>query len=322
VLEFVRRELPEYMVPSALVVLEELPLTPNGKVDRKALLALEVEAWSKEERSESRKAKDAEEEMVAGIFAGVLKKREVGVEENFFALGGHSLLATQVMARVGTVFGVELPLRVLFERPTVAGVAEAVRQAGAGGRKRLPGLEKRKHGGELRLSYAQQRMWFLQQLEPESAAYNMTFAVRLRGELKREVVERSLNELVKRHEVLRTSFGVKDGEAVQRIAAEAEVKVALDDLRGLAEGEERERELARVVKAEAGLPFRLEESPLLRVRLVQVGNEEHVLQVTMHHIVSDGWSAGIMVKEFAELYGAGVRSAPTTRSAQRASCRS
>ncbi len=309
VLESLRRELPEYMVPTVLVAVEEMPLTPNGKVDRKALLSMEVEAWSEAGGRESRRAKDAEEEIVAGIMAGVLKRKEVGAEENFFVLGGHSLLATQVMARVGKVFGVELPLRVLFERATVAGVAEAVRQARevGGSKKRVPRLEKREHGGELPLSYAQERMWFLQQLEPESAAYNMTFAVRLRGELKREVAERSLNEMVKRHEVLRTSFGVKEGEAVQRIAGEAAVKVGIEDLRGIEAGEERERELKRLVKEEAGMPFRLEESPLLRVRLVQVGEEEHVLQVTMHHIVSDGWSAGVMVREFAELYGAGVK---------------
>ena len=241
------------------------------------------------------------------MFAEVLKKKEVGREENFFTVGGHSLLATQVISRVRKVFGVELPLRALFEAPTVEELGERVRQArgesGSGGKG--PELVAVERGGRMPLSYAQQRLWFLQQLEPESAAYNMAFGVRLRGELKREAVEWSLNELVKRHEVLRTRFVEENGVAGAEVAEELKLGMEEEDLSGLGE-EEREERVRGIAEGEARRPFVLGGEALLRARLLRMGEQEHVLVVTMHHMVSDGWSVGIMVREFAELYGAGI----------------
>ena len=312
--ERVKGQLPEYMVPSGWVMVEKLPLTANGKVDRRALLELEEEESGRGREGEGeggggggRRGRNAEEEILCGMFAEVLKKKEVGREENFFTVGGHSLLATQVISRVRKVFGVELPLRALFEAPTVEELGERVKQArgesGSGGKG--PELVAVERGGRMPLSYAQQRLWFLQQLEPESAAYNMAFGVRLRGELKREAVEWSLNELVKRHEVLRTRFVEENGVAGAEVAEELKLGMEEEDLSGLGE-EEREERVRGIAEGEARRPFVLGGEALLRARLLRMGEQEHVLVVTMHHMVSDGWSVGIMVREFAELYGAGI----------------
>src|SRR6266704_1805379 len=298
---YLKESLPDYMVPGFLVKLEALPLTPNGKVDRKALP--EPEYTVNEEQSRPR---NAEEEILCGIFAEVLKLDRVGVEQNFFEAGGHSLLATQVMARVRSVFAVELPLRAMFELPTVAGLAERVVRERGAEQIQAPALVRVGRAGDLPLSYAQQRLWFLDQLEPGGVAYNMPFGLRLEGELDREALAKSFDELVKRHESLRTRFAVKDGSPVQVIAEEREVKIEEVDLCGLGLAE-REAEARRVAQKEAATPFDLSQGPLLRVKLLQMDEQEHVLLVTMHHIVSDGWSSGIIVREYARLYEAGLK---------------
>jgi amino acid adenylation domain-containing protein len=298
--EQLRRRLPEYMVPSAFVLLKALPLTPNGKVDRKALPEPEHYGRDGEDAGTPR---SAEEEILCGIFAAVLKQEHVGIEQNFFELGGHSLLAMQVIVRIRSAFDVELPLRALFEAPTVGELAERVQ-----GTERVtaPPIVCVPREGDLPLSFAQQRLWFLHQLEPESVAYNIPSGVRLRGELSREGVCWSLHEMVRRHETLRTSFTVRDGGPVQVIAAEQELKIEEIDLRDAMESE-REGEAARYAQAEAHAGFDLEQGPLVRVKLLRLAEQEHVLLVTMHHIVSDGWSSGIMVREFNELYQAYTR---------------
>jgi amino acid adenylation domain-containing protein len=307
---YLKSKLPEYMVPSAIVMMEEMPLTPNGKVDRKVLPEPEYGGGREGGGEERGKARSAEEEIVSGIFAEVLKVREVGRGESFFELGGHSLLATQVVSRVRSVFGVELGLRVLFEGPTVEELAEAIaeaRQGKEGGKREeeIPLERVERRGGELPLSYAQQRLWFLDQLEPGSVAYNIPFGVRLKGELKREALVRSVNEIVRRHEVLRTTFGMRDGQAYQVIAEEMELKIEEMDLRGVEEGK-REEEARRIGGEEVRRVFDLGRGPLVRVKLLRMGEQEHVLLVTMHHIVSDGWSMGVMMREFSRLYGAEV----------------
>src|SRR5437660_513368 len=289
------------MVPAVIVEMAEMPLTANGKIDRKRLP--EPEYQGSGERVGPR---NSEEEILSGMFAAVLKREEVGVGDSFFELGGHSLLATQVISRIRNAFNIELPLRALFEVPTVAGLAERIRGACGAGQIALPPLGRVGRGGDLPLSFAQQRLWFLQQLEPESVAYNMPFGMRLRGELNRGGLRRSLNELVRRHEVLRTSFATQQDGPVQVIAAELEVMIAELDVRELAE-REREAELQRQGREEMDRPFDLERGPLVRVKLLWLREQEHVLLVTMHHIVSDGWSSGIMVREFSRLYAAYVK---------------
>ena len=275
--EYLKERLPEYMVPSVFVVLAELPLTANGKVDRRALPEPEQGAASGEEYVAPR---TATEEIVAGIWASVLKLERVGVTENFFEIGGHSLLATQVMCRIRESFAVELPLRELFEQATVAGVVadESRRAMQSGAGVQAPPIVAVDREQALPLSFAQQRLWFLDQLEPESAFYNIPSAVRLSGELNVEALERSLSEIVRRHEVLRTVFASVDGEPVQVITAAAAVEIVELDLSELKEAE-REARAEELAAAEAQQPFDLSRGPLLRVKLLRLDDRRTRLVV-------------------------------------------
>ena len=297
-----REKLPEYMVPGAFVQLERLPLTANGKVDWGALPAPEAESGEAEWSEWGTPV----EEVVAGIWSEVLGVGRVGVRDNFFELGGHSLLATQVVSRLRAALGVELALRVLFETPTVAGVAAAVQQELAAGREPAPPIVRVSREDELPLSFAQQRLWFLQQLEPNSPAYNIPLTIRLSGRLDVNALERSLTEVVRRHEVLRTSFATVDGRPVQAIAQAEPVPLPVTDLQHLPR-EEREAETLRLASAEAERPFDLAHGPLFRVSLIRLGEEEHALFYTKHHIVSDGWSMAVLVRELGALYAAFAR---------------
>jgi amino acid adenylation domain-containing protein len=304
---YLRERLPEYMAPQRWVVLDQMPLTSNGKIDRKKLpepseaVALDQEAegeWT------------PVEEIVAGIWGAVLKRAAVGHDENFFELGGHSLLATQVISRVREVFEVEVELRRLFAEPTVRGfsrvVEEALRQ-GAGlsvpALQRVPDEELAQWQDLLPMSFAQQRLWFLNQLEPDSPFYNMPAAVRLKGELRVDALERTLSEIVRRHEVLRTRFVNTGGEPRQEVLPPAEVKLAITDLGHLSESD-REIAVHEMATTEIRKPFDLSHGPLLRVKLFRLGEQEHVVVLTMHHIVSDGWSIGVLIKEVGTLYDA------------------
>ena len=301
--EYLHKRLPEYMVPGIIVQLGEMPLTPNGKVDRKALPSPDLENGMGAEQIAPR---SAEEEILSGIFAEVLKLDRVGVEQNFFEAGGHSLLAMQVISRVRSAFNMELPLRALFEAPTVAGLAERVRSLRGTGQMAAPPIIRVSREGDLPLSFAQQRLWFLHQLEPESVVYSVPVGIRLRGELNRQVLIQSLNEMMRRHEVLRTHFVFKDGRPVQVIAGEVELKIKEIDLRGMAEVEH-EAEALRLWREEVARPFDLGCGPLLRASLLQLAEQEYLLLAIMHHIVSDGWSTGIMIKELSQLYQAYVK---------------
>jgi amino acid adenylation domain-containing protein len=296
---YLREKLPEYMVPSTYIELEKLPLTPNGKLDQRQLPMPD----SRQEESVDAPPRTAEEEILCGIFAEVLKRDRVGAQQSFFELGGHSLLATQVTARVRQVFRVELPLRVLFEAPEVSELAVRIKNLREATHVPAPPLVPVDRPQELPLSYAQKRLWLIDHLELGSAVYNIPFSVRLRGELHKDAVKRSLNEILRRHEVLRTSFGTRDGKPVQEIRAELELEVEEADLSGWEEAD-RDEQARRMAQAEASKPFTLERGPLLRVKLLRMDREDHVLLATMHHIVSDAWSMGIMMREFSELYAA------------------
>ncbi|HLO02136.1 MAG TPA: amino acid adenylation domain-containing protein, partial [Symbiobacteriaceae bacterium] len=300
---YLREHLPEYMVPSAFVWLEAMPLTPNGKVDRKALPAPEA---GDEMAAAHTDPQTPVEEILVGIWAEVLGVPRVSIHDNFFELGGHSLLATQVLARIRDSLGADLPVRAMFERPTVAGLAALVEASlYAGGTPSAPIIPVDR-AGELPLSFAQQRLWFLDQLEPASSAYNIPMAMRLKGELDRQALERTVNEVVRRHEALRTTFTVREGHPLVTIAAELVVDLPLVSLADLAESE-REAEAMRLVEEEAERPFDLARGPLLRGRLLRLAEAEHILILTMHHIVSDGWSLGVLTNELTVLYTAFVR---------------
>ncbi len=300
--EYLSQRLPEYMVPGVLVELERLPLTANGKLDRKALP--EPESVSTTNRTGYERAETPIEELLCGLWAELLKVDEVGVQDNFFDLGGHSLLATQVISRVREALGVELAMRTLFESPTVAGLARQVETALRGEQgTQAPPLAPVSRDQQLPLSFAQQRLWFIDQLEPGSAAYNVPTAVRLSGDLQVEALTRTLSEILRRHEVLRTTFAVVDGEPVQVIGDVHDFNLHITDLAQLSH-DEREAEVSRLAQEEAQRPFDLTRGPLLRASLLRLAAGEHVALLTMHHIVSDGWSMGVLVNEVATLYEA------------------
>ncbi|MBZ4371690.1 non-ribosomal peptide synthetase, partial [Corallococcus sp. AS-1-6] len=291
-----RQRLPEYMVPSTMGVLAALPLTANGKVDRKALPELDTVRSEREYEAPRTEA----ERKLAAIWAEVLRVPRVGVKDNFFALGGHSLLATQVVSRLRAEFGVELPLRALFEAPVLEVLAERL---GTAARPLPAPLELLAGSAASPLSFAQQRLWFIDQLEPGSPLYNVPVAVRLDGELDVGALEWSLREVVRRHESLRTTFELHEGQPVQRIHADARLSLARSELEGLTP-EQQEQEVRRRIRAELAEPFDLNKGPLIRAGLLKLGSTEHVLLVTMHHIVSDGWSLGVLIREVGALYAA------------------
>jgi amino acid adenylation domain-containing protein len=297
-----KERLPDYMIPSAFVFLEEFPLTPSGKVDRRALPEPE-RAGSPEEYAAPL---DPAEEILTELWAEVLGVGRVGRAANFFELGGHSLLATRLVSRVREAFGVELPLRRLFEEPTVAGLARAVREEKSEGR----GVQTRAISRAPRepappLSFAQQRFWFLDQLDPGNSLYNVPLAVRLTGALDADALEDALREVARRHEALRTTFVAADGHPAQVVSAEASFALDVTDFSGLDDGE-RERAARRFVAEEAARPFDLARGPAWRARLARLGAQEHILCVVMHHIISDGWSMGVLVSEAASFYAARV----------------
>jgi amino acid adenylation domain-containing protein len=305
-----REKLPDYMVPSAFVVLDALPLTSNGKVDRRALPVPGgvVEASNGEGFVAPRTPL---EEVLASIWASVLKLERVGIHDNFFAGGGHSLLATQLISRVRAVVQVDLPLRSVFEAPTVAElvrrVVTALGSEQGGG---VPPLLAVSRQGNLPLSFAQQRLWFLDQLQPGNTAYNIPNAVRLSGKLDILALERSVQELVRRHESLRTTFHTHEGQPIQVIRPVEALYVRVVELSELLP-EEREAEALRLAQQEARRSFDLTDGPLLRTLLLRVSGDEHVFLFTMHHIISDGWSMGVFVRELSTLYNAFVEGQPS-----------
>ncbi|HLL45477.1 MAG TPA: amino acid adenylation domain-containing protein, partial [Longimicrobiaceae bacterium] len=295
--EHLRRSLPEYMVPAAFVGLDRLPLTPNGKLDVRALPAPDFAA-------EGQVApRTPAEEVLAGIWTEVLGVERVGRHDDFFELGGHSLLATRVVSRVRTVFGVELPVRALFEGPTVAELAEHVEALRRADGPRLPPVVPVGRTDALPLSFAQERLWFLDRLEPGSAFYNVPAARRFEGALDAAALETALGEVVRRHEALRTTFAERDGAPVQVIAPAGGFTLPVEDLSDLA-GAEREARVRRLAAEDAARPFDLAAGPLFRAKLLRLGAEEHVLLLSMHHVVSDGWSMGVLFRELSALYEA------------------
>ncbi|HEV8580106.1 MAG TPA: amino acid adenylation domain-containing protein [Thermoanaerobaculia bacterium] len=307
---FLRDRLPEPMVPSVFVRLEALPLTPNGKIDRKALLEQEPAGRANERGDED--PRTPIEEMVAAVWADVLRQDRIGVRDNFFDLGGHSLKATQVVSRLRAGLGVELPMRVLFEAPTISELAarlEGALREPAGGEEPLPPLAPMRRDRPLPLSFSQQRLWFLDRLKPAQPTYNVPALLLWEGDLDVPALERSLAAIVARHESLRTTFGVVDGEPVQVIGPAGSFRLPVADLRGLPSGD-REAEAERRAVRLARLPFDLARGPLVRFLLLQVGARDHRLAVVFHHIVADWWSLGVFLRELGDLYNAGEVGAP------------
>ncbi len=313
-----RRGLPDVMVPSFFVPLAALPLTPNGKLDRKALPRPERPLGSDDDEM----PRTPVEEVLAEIWADLLRldrerppgaeapARRLGLRANFFALGGHSLLATRLASRLREAFGVELPLRRLFEAPTLAGQAAEIEAARRSGGAAPPPLRPVPRDRPLPLSFAQERLWFLDQFEPGRAAYNVPSALRFDGPLDVRLLAASFGEVARRHEALRTTFAVAEGRAVQVVAPALALRLPLIDLCALPEAV-REGEAARLAALESWRPFDLAAGPLVRGTVLRLAAADHAVLFAMHHIVSDGWSMGILVREVATLYAALHQSRPS-----------
>ncbi|HZH14797.1 MAG TPA: condensation domain-containing protein, partial [Archangium sp.] len=304
---FLQQRLPEYMVPSAFVSLSALPLSSNGKVDKRPLPLPEAPSSADTYIA----PRTPTEERLASLWAQVLRVERVGLHDDFFALGGHSLLATQLISRVRASFGIELPVRAFFEAPTVWSLAARIDAASASQQSpRLPAIEPVPRSETPPLSFAQQRLWFLSQLEPASPFYNIPAAARVRGPLDLAALRRAFEEVLRRHEALRTTFVETDGRPVQVISSEPELDLRVVDLSGLPSAE-RETRLHAYANREARTPFDLERAPLVRLVLLRLEAEEHVLLLTMHHIVSDGWSIGVLIRELASLYASFLSGLPS-----------
>ncbi|RYF02097.1 MAG: amino acid adenylation domain-containing protein [Comamonadaceae bacterium] len=304
-LEHLREALPEYMVPSHIMVLDRFPLNANGKVDRGALRAPDMPLASS---SSKRSARTPTEEILAGIWCKLLDVQDVGLEDNFFSLGGHSLMATRVISRIRQTFNVDLSLRSVFESPTLLALAQhvdAMRNSAIG--VHIPPVGSVPRDRPLPLSFAQQRLWFMDQFEPGSASYNMPTALRLGGALDTQALVAALDRIIARHEVLRTRFVLADGVAVQQIDEPTRFPLEVIDLSGQADPE---AHVQQHIEEEARVPFDLATGPVIRGRMLTLADDDHVLLATMHHIVSDGWSMGVLIREFGALYQAFSRGRP------------
>ncbi|HYR08485.1 MAG TPA: condensation domain-containing protein, partial [Longimicrobium sp.] len=298
--EWLRASVPEYMVPAAWVFLPALPVTPNGKVDRKALPEPQTDGVAKGFVA----PRTPTEVALADVWAPLLNAERVGADDDFFALGGHSLLATKLVARVRDALAVELPLRTLFEAPTLGAMAAAIdRLLRADVAAAAPPIVHRPHQGTAPASFAQERLWFVDKMDGGGAVYHIPSAQLLAGPVDPEAMRRAVEEVVRRHETLRTALPEVDGVPVQRISPPGRVEVPFIDLSALSE-EERDAEAGRLAEANANEPFDLEAGPLFRASLVRLADDEHLLLVNLHHAIGDGWSMRVLLGEIAALHAA------------------
>ncbi|GGA46179.1 hypothetical protein CYANOKiyG1_65170 [Okeania sp. KiyG1] len=300
---FLKSKLPDYMIPAVFVILESLPLTPNGKVNRRALKAPELDSTTS---ASFVGPQTPAQELLAEIISSVLGIEGCGIHDNFFELGGHSLFATQVISRLRETFEVEIPLRSIFEAPTVAELEAQLNRRSQNDEQLAiaPAIERVSSEQDLPLSFAQERLWFLHQLEAgDTSAYNMPTVWQLTGGLNIDALEQSLTEIIRRHSVLGTSFKSVSGVARMAIAPDCQLTVPVIDLRELSEPD-RSLEVQKLTEAFAKQPFDLEQAPLLRASILQLEDQKHILLLNVHHIAFDGWSRGILRQELSAIYQA------------------
>ncbi|MFD2169571.1 amino acid adenylation domain-containing protein [Tumebacillus lipolyticus] len=299
---FLAEHLPDYMVPSAFVLLDELPLTPNGKVDRRALPVPDVADRALFDEA-YRAPRSDQEKTLAQIFCEVLGLEQVGIEDHFFELGGESLLATKVVARVREQFGVEMPLNTLFAKPTIVELAPELTQLQLVAGSTLTPLTKRPRRERMPLSYAQERVWFLRELFPDNLSYSASCLLTFRGELDVSIVERALCEILRRHEIFRTIFQAIDGEPAQVVMPYEPIRLPVLDLHQLPEAEKR-AEMDRVVDMEIKKMFKLDELPMVRWTLFKLEPDLYTLLHVEDHLVHDGFSFSVFLHDFLHLYNA------------------
>ncbi|EJM06830.1 amino acid adenylation enzyme/thioester reductase family protein [Pseudomonas sp. GM102] len=294
--EHIAEHLPDYMVPSAFVSLEQIPLTPGGKLNRAALPAPDYSLQATQVRGPD----TPQEKQLLMLWQEVLGLESIDLHDNFFALGGHSLLAAQLVTRIRLTLNIELPLRALFEAPTIAQLALALSRAEASNEQPIGPAPIPSHGRRL-LSHAQQGMWLVQAMQPESAAYHIPSAARLRGHLEIDALHQAFRGLVQRHEALRSSFHERDAELFVQVQADIDLPMPLHDLSALPV-EAAENAARRLLIDLATRPIDLRQAPLLRLHVIKLRDNEHLLLLVLHHIVSDGWSMGLLVSELTHLY--------------------
>ena len=300
--------LPAYAIPSSFVFLDAMPELPNGKVDLRRLPAPDA---ASETKTGPLSPRTPAQEVVAGIWAQVLQRDRIGIRDDFFALGGHSLLAAKVISRIASALGVELPLRAIFERPTVEGLAALIESSRADRSASLMRpIGKVSRDTDPPLSFAQERLWFLYQLEPENPLYNVPCAIRIGGPLDVRALEQSINEIIRRHESLRTRFAVSGAQPVQVIVPTLTIPMPVRDLEELPLAE-REAEAARLAGEEARRSFNLGAGPLVRASVLRLAPEQHVLLLNIHHIASDETSRDIIQRELVSLYEAFAQGKPS-----------
>jgi amino acid adenylation domain-containing protein/FkbH-like protein len=301
--------LPAAMVPSSFAFLSRLPLSPNGKTDMKALAAMGRPVT---EQSEYVAPRTPIEEVLAAIWQDLLHLTRVSIHDNFFDLGGHSLLATRVAARLNKALSINLPVRCVFERPTISNLAAEI-QATARDEEtpKIPPIGTAPRTGPLPLSFAQQRLWLLNRIDPGSHAYNTPSAIQLSAVLNVAALRNSLVEVIRRHEILRTTFPVEGGYPRQLVGSTCEAGLQITDLHGL-HVNRKEQEVERLTVAEARRTFDLARGPLLRTTLLKLSHQQHALLITMHHIISDGWSRGILANEIIQVYRAFCSGGPSS----------
>ncbi len=290
--EYLAKDLPDYMIPSYFMQMDKLPLTSNGKIDRKALPEPDNSVSTGTEYEAPRN--EIEEKLVE-IWKEVLYVEKIGINDSFFELGGHSLKATSLSAKIHKQLNVEVPLKVIFNKPTIKGISEYIKETEAS---IYAAIEKAEEKDYYKASSAQRRIYTLQQFNPDSTSYNMPGAVEIDGKLDKAKLEEAFNKLIQRHESLRTSFELRKEEIVQIIHKEVEFEVEYSELQPNASKESIEEAINKTVRT-----FDLGRAPLLRVGLLKIQAEKYILIYDMHHIISDGVSMGILTKEFAEVYG-------------------
>ncbi|MCB9420437.1 MAG: amino acid adenylation domain-containing protein [Ardenticatenaceae bacterium] len=302
--QYLQQKLPHYMIPAVFITLPEMPLSPNGKVDRQALPDPEV--LTLDLARAYIPPQTPQEKLLAALWEQVLHVEQVGIHDNFFELGGHSLLATQIVSRVRKTTQIDLPIRTIFETPTIAELARHIAELQTNGTfiASRP-LTPTEHTDPLPLSFSQERMWFLYQLDPDSTAYNIPGAVRLKGTLDVAALEWSINQIVIRHESLRTRFTAVNGQPATIIEPAYNFTLSIEDYRPLPAAQRLDH-ARETIKQAARTPFRLDRLPLFQIKLLQLDDEDYILLITMHHIISDQWSMGVLTRDLAAYYRAFV----------------
>lgn len=311
--EFLKEKLPDYMIPSVFVFLDELPLTPNGKINRRALPSPDSERPRLQTQYIA--PRTPVEELLVGIWRELLELEHIGIYDNFFQSGGHSLLGTQLISRISQTFGVRIPLRVLFDKPTIAGLADLISTKNLLLEQEMilphsPLVQTNNHKEGFPLSYAQQRLWFFEQLEPGTAVYNIPILFQLSGQLQIPALQHSLNEIVRRHEILHTYFVTTHGEPRQYSVPAVNIPISIINLQNLSPTEQT-TEIHRIVIEEMLRGFELTRGPLLRVSLLRLAESRYTLFFMIHHIVFDEWSKGVFLRELSMLYAAFATGTPS-----------